>query len=106
MALTDRFEEFLKQTNGLTAACKRAFYAVRIEAARNAWRADHEYAAELAKHSLSTGRWWVRDSPALPLRFQLAYLFLGFRRAQELAETFRKQTVQGAGASGLGDAQP
>jgi glycosyltransferase involved in cell wall biosynthesis len=90
MELTDRLETFLKSTNQLAPAHRRALYTARMECARSAWIVDREYSLELALRAKSTGRWWISSSPALPSHFQLATMLFGFATAERLAEIQRR----------------
>lgn len=90
MALTDKFEEWLKKTGGLTRARRKAAYIARVETARNAWANDADYASELIRNAEKQGRFWVFSNSAVPLSLQVISMACGFRVAQRLARRVRE----------------
>lgn len=93
MEITNRFETWLRTRDSLSRVRSKALYATRIETARNAWNIDSAYASELARLAAESGWHWVSGNRAVPATFQIAQLFLGFRRAQKLAAVVRSARV-------------
>lgn len=94
MELTREFEAFLRETGRLTPAHRKALYIARMESARSAWSQDPEFARGLARLAVAGGRWWVRDSPALPLSFQIVAFLFGFEGAERLAAWRRRRKLK------------
>lgn len=89
MALLERFERFLAQKGRLTPAHVEALAVARMEAARTAYPRDRRLARELFRQARTGSAGFVRATPALPWRFQLAARLFGYDGAERLAALCR-----------------
>ncbi len=93
MGITNQLENWLRSSNGLTAACRKEVYIARMDTARTAWQHDESYGCELATAAAKDGHFWVESNSALPLAFQAMARLCGFQVAQKFAQYCRRQTA-------------
>jgi glycosyltransferase involved in cell wall biosynthesis len=90
LELLEKMEALLKERGQLTRDHRRALYGARMESARSAWCADAPLASQIAARAARDGRWMLRSSSALPVRYQFSSLLLGFDGAERLAAWRRR----------------
>ena len=90
MEITDRAVEYLRSTGELTRERRKAVFVARMESARSVVAKDPQLAEEFCKKAFAIGRLWGISSPALRLRYQIAFRLLGFRRTERFAAWARE----------------
>ena len=82
-----RAQEFLASRGELTPVRLAALNVARFEIARNAWNYDRRLATDINEQIKTADKHFVpAGTPAAPLQYQIAYQFLGFKRAEEIAD--------------------
>lgn len=100
MEITARAVEYLESTGHYTAAHRKALFVACMESARSAYaKSDVDLASQLYARARELGRWRLVRSEALPLRYQMALLLFGFRRAELLAGLRRRWMSHGRSSS-------
>jgi glycosyltransferase involved in cell wall biosynthesis len=94
MEITDRAVEYLRSIGGLTRERRKAVFVARMESARSSVANDPEFAEELCKKAFAVAGLWGISSPALRLRYRIAFWLLGFQRTERLATSMRKRRVK------------
>jgi GT2 family glycosyltransferase len=93
MALTDDFERWLASRGLLNRELRRELFIARMESARSAFALDSGFARRLSRAALRTGCFFRVRSAALPLRYRLALVLMGFEAAERLARLRRSRLV-------------
>jgi hypothetical protein len=90
LEIEQRAEDFLRSTNALTPERQYAINMARFETARIAWQYDPAFADSIVRKILTTDPNFIPTGVAAPVGYRLAMRFLGFAKAEKLAEWRRK----------------
>lgn len=96
LEITDAAEDYLSSIDGLTSACRNAVSHARLECARSLRPFDPAFAERVAALALQRNpRFRLPQTQCFPLRYRLAYRFLGFSKTERLAEVIRQMDLFG-----------
>jgi glycosyltransferase involved in cell wall biosynthesis len=90
LEIEQRAEDFLRSTHALTRERQHAINMARFETARIAWHYDPAFADTVVRKILATDPNFIPKGGAAPFAFRLAMRFLGFAKAEKLAQWRRK----------------